>query len=155
MARPVTKGEQAAREAVAEFVQNDYHREYELKAWHAVFNVAGSDGWWHKATGCVWFATVPMGGGVGELVPVAMAERVGRDELRIRMGFAERPPEAPKDAANLDRERLRVAACRLRYHEGITPALQRKLADVARTLADLTTEVGQLDLPPLDLDSVK
>ena len=39
--------------------------------------------------------------------------------------------------------------------ELVTPDLQRKLADVARTLGELTAEVARLDVPALDLEAVK
>lgn len=157
MARPVTKAEQAARDAVAEFIANPWHSEYERRAWHAVQNVAGSDGWWHKPTACVWFATVPMGGGCGPLLAVGLGATLTHTELRVRMGREQRPAEVfvELDAASLDRERLRLAAGRVKYHEAITPDLKRRFLHVSDSVKAMAAELEQLDIPNLDLDAVK
>lgn len=157
VARPITKAEQAARDCVAEFIANPWHSEYEKRAWQAVFAVAGSDGWWHKPTACVWFATVPMGGGCGPLLAVGLGATLTHAELRVRMGHDAPPAEASveRDGASLDRERLRLAAARVKYHEAVTPALRRHVSALVRVLGELDTEVGQLELPNLDLDAVK
>ncbi len=153
----MTKAEQAARDAVADFIANPWHSEFERRAWHAVQKVAGCDGWWHKATACVWFATVPMGGGCGPLVAVALGAQIDHAELRVRMGHDPKPPDSDdgKFRGSLDREQLRLAAARVKYHEAITPDVQRRLRTLRQSLDFLTEEIGRSELPDLDLESVR
>lgn len=154
MARPVTKAEQAARDAVAAYVA-DSTIQNRNTAWHAVFAVSTGEGWFHRATACVWFATGAMGGGIGNLVPVMLGATAEIQELRYRLGLDERPPAVAPDGdeANRDRQRLRKAITRVKYHEQTARGVLAKFVALERLTAELKTEVGQLDLPNFDPES--
>lgn len=135
--RKPTKAEEKAAEAVQGYAAGTVSM---LDTWEAVFAVAGSDGWWHRSSGLVWFAhlSVRQGGNERQLIPCGLSGRVTDEEVKYRFQLGPKPPDEQADAKQVAFNRFK---CRAEYLDGVAKELREMGPNVLEWMTKLVQRI--------------
>ena len=142
--RKPTKAEENAAAAVRAFAAGGPMTD----AWEAVWAVVMDQGYWHRESGLVWFATLHVrhGGNEKRLVASGLSGEVTGEEVRHRFGLGPKPPAEEADAKEVAARKARVRA---NYLDGVAADLRRLAPRLTELVAELTARVQDTEpLPP-------